>query len=327
VSKELLVDVVLKTYNGRRWIRQAIDSVLGQTYPYWHLTVVDDGSSDGTIDFLKEVYGKHESRITLVALGKNRGHLGALLEGIRRVYGDAVALIDADDAWHSRKLELQVRELQREPSVHAVHTDVRRIDAWGNVLESSTTLENERRAKIPFDRLASRQLALALFPAHVICNGTALILRNAYERAGGYDEALSGAADFEFWVRFAASGHRIAHLPDRLYDRRVHEGRLTAQNRLALTEKRVAAVDKLVTEYPFLEPLATARKEGFLREKLRWSLEDAEGATARQAISELTRLGRVSPKLALAWTMSWLGPFAKPLLRAHSFAARTPKSE
>jgi glycosyltransferase involved in cell wall biosynthesis len=327
VSQELLVDIVLKTYNSRRWIGEAIDSVLRQTYPHWHLTVVDDGSSDGTIDFLKEEYGEYKSRITLIALATNRGPLAAQLEGIRHAYGDAVALIDADDAWHPRKLELQVQKLQGESSVHAVHTDVRRIDARGNVLESSTVLENERRAKIEFHRLASRQLALALFPAHVICNGTALIERSAYERVGGYDEALSGAADFEFWVRFAASGHRIAHLPERLYDRRVHENRVTSRNRLALTDKRVAAVDKLVTEYPFLEGLARARKEGFLREKLRWSLEDAEGATARQAIKELTQLGQMSPKLAAAWTISWLGPLTKPLLRTYLFAARIANAQ
>jgi glycosyltransferase involved in cell wall biosynthesis len=326
MRKELVVDVVLKTYNSRRWIGEAVDSVLRQTYPHWHLTVVDDASSDGTTDFLQERYRKHASRITLIALGENRGPTGAQLEGIRSGSRDAFALVDADDAWHPRKLELQVRKLQREPSVHAVHTDVRRIDEWGKVLESATALENQRRANIPFDRLASRKLALALFPGHVICNGSALILRSAYERAGGYDEALSGAADFEFWVRFAASGHRIAHLPLQLYDRRVHQSRFTTRNRLALTEKRVAAVDKLVGEYPFLGGLATARKEAFLRERLLWSLEDVDGAIARQTIRELARLDHLGPKLAAIWTVSWLGPLAKVLLRGYAFAARRAKT-
>jgi glycosyltransferase involved in cell wall biosynthesis len=322
MPRELLVDVVLKTYNSRRWICNAIDSVFNQTYPSWHLTIVDDASSDGTIDLLRSRY-RRQSQISLIPLADNRGPTGAQLEGIRSTSGDAIALIDADDEWHPRKLELQVARLQEQPFVHAVHTDVRRMDESGATLESWTARDNERRAKIAFDLLPSRRLALALFPTHIICNGTALILRDAYERAQGYDETLSGAADFEFWVRFAASGHRIAHLPQWLYSRRVHESRFTATSRLALADKRIAAVDKLVAEYPFLRALAPARKEVFLREKLRWSLEDAEGATARQAITELAQLGQMSPKLAAAWTLSWLGPLAKPVLLAYSFAART----
>jgi len=312
---------VLKTHNGRRWICEAIDSVFRQTYTNWHLTIVDDASTDGTIELLRSRYENEASRISLIPLAENRGPTGAQLVGIRSTSGDVLAFIDADDEWHPRKLEFQVLRLQREPFVHAVHTDVRRVDAAGEMLESSTARDNEARAKIPFDRFTARQLALALFPRHVIANGTAVILRDAYERARGYDESLSGAADFEFWVRFAASGHRIGHLPQLLYARRVHENRFTTTNRLALADKRIAAVDKLVAEYPFLRGLEPERKEGFLREKLRWSLEAGEGATARRAIKELAQLGQMSPKMAAAWTVSWCCPLAKPVLHAYSLAA------
>jgi glycosyltransferase involved in cell wall biosynthesis len=308
----------MKAYKAhRRWIEQAIESVLAQTYPHWHLTIVDDASPDDTASYLREAYGTNR-RITLVGLKYNRGPTGAQMEGIRRGSGDAIAFIDSDDRWHPRKLELQVQRLQGEPLVHAVHTDVRHIDEYGSVLPRSADYENGRRARISYDSLAPQQLAAILVTEYSICNGSTLVLRHAYEHAGSYDEGLSGAADFEFWIRFAATGHRVAHLAEPLYDRRIHADRFTRRNRLELTEKRLAGVEKLAATYPELGDLAEQRKAALLREKVIWSLEERAGMRAREGLRELAGLRGMSFKLAGCWVLSWLGPLGPALLRAYA---------
>src|SRR5438093_13099385 len=96
------VDVILKAYGGRRWIHEAVESVLAQTYPDWRLKVVDDACPEATGEYIAGRFGK--DRITVIRLDENRGPIGAQLAGIRATSGDAIALIDQDDRRHPQTL-------------------------------------------------------------------------------------------------------------------------------------------------------------------------------------------------------------------------------
>src|SRR5687767_14566662 len=112
------VSVVIPTYNYGRYVGDAIDSALAQTRPPDEVVVVDDGSTDDTPDRLA-AYG---DRIRVVRQ-TNQGLSAARNAGIRAAHGDWVAFLDSDDAFHPRKLELQLGALARRPELRLLATD------------------------------------------------------------------------------------------------------------------------------------------------------------------------------------------------------------
>src|SRR3990167_8128796 len=117
------VSVVIPTYNYARYLPQAIDSVLGQTYPHIEVVVVDDGSTDESRDVLR-AYG---SRIRWVQQ-ERQGVSAARNRGVRESRGDLVAFLDADDRWLPTKLERQVARWCNEPELGLVHAGEEIID-------------------------------------------------------------------------------------------------------------------------------------------------------------------------------------------------------
>lgn len=315
----MLVDVIMTTYAGRQvWITEAIDSVLRQTYPDWRLTVVDDASPDDKSSFVRERYASERDRIEVVRLERNRGHFGAKMEGIRRTSREAIAFIDDDDRWHPQKLELQADRLRRPPRVEAVHTDVHYIDEAGEIIAGVADRQNARRAAIDYETMDAREQARSLFAYYSIRSASTLVLREALDRAGGFDEKYLGTAEQDFWVRFAATGHRLAHVAAPLYDRRVHGGNMSLASPVTNLDARLEATDRLVAAFPFLEDLAEARKSGWLKAAVAASLRQGDAAAARRAVRELIRREGLRPELGGAWVLSWLGPLRRPMLRARA---------
>ncbi|MBS7539918.1 glycosyltransferase family 2 protein [Ancylobacter lacus] len=125
----LRFSVVMTSYNYRQFIAEAVDSALGQTRPPHQIVIIDDGSTDGTSDFLAERYGG-DSRVEVVAQ-PNQGHLGAMAAGMRRTTGDIVCLLDADDYWDPDYLETIGRLYDARPDIDLVFTDLHRFGADG----------------------------------------------------------------------------------------------------------------------------------------------------------------------------------------------------
>lgn len=101
------VSVVMPNYNGQKFIRQAIESVIHQTYQSFELLVVDDKSTDNSVTIIKE-YCKNDNRIKLIQNEKNQGVSTTRNIGIKAAKGDYIALLDNDDMWELDKLERQV---------------------------------------------------------------------------------------------------------------------------------------------------------------------------------------------------------------------------
>lgn len=103
-----LVSVIMPSYNSEAYIKATIDSVIKQTYENWELIVIDDCSSDSTLEIVKE-YARIDSRIRFIELTENKGAPAAPRNiGIEKANGRWVALLDADDIWHPKKLTLQI---------------------------------------------------------------------------------------------------------------------------------------------------------------------------------------------------------------------------
>jgi glycosyltransferase involved in cell wall biosynthesis len=222
------ISVVVPAYNEERFVAEALDAVLAQTDPPLELIVVDDGSTDATV----EVVRRYGDRVRLIQQ-ENRGCPGAFDTGFREAAGDFVALCPADDIWEPRKLEWQRETLAHHPEVDVAFGAAQRFGlASGDHLRpaESGTLESERFAR-------------AMYPENLIADPSAVVRRRLYLELGGY-EPLVGE-DYEFWMRALAAGATF-HFDPRLVVRlREHGGNLSYR-----------ALDILETKHLFHERYA-----------------------------------------------------------------------
>jgi teichuronic acid biosynthesis glycosyltransferase TuaG len=112
----MTVSIVMPAFNAQRFIRPAIDSVLGQSYQDWQLIVIDDRSTDGTSHIVTD-YSRIDDRIYLYSTETNSGPAGARNVGIDIAGGRYIAFLDSDDRWFSEKLETQVRLFEQQGAV------------------------------------------------------------------------------------------------------------------------------------------------------------------------------------------------------------------
>lgn len=124
-----LVSIVMPCYNGEKFIRETIESVLAQTYDKWELLVIDDGSKDNSYDLINH-YAEKDDRIQLIKQ-KNAGSAAARNNGIRHSKGQYLALLDSDDIWLPGFLDSQVRFIQQKGAI-CVCSSYSRIDEQSN---------------------------------------------------------------------------------------------------------------------------------------------------------------------------------------------------
>jgi glycosyltransferase involved in cell wall biosynthesis len=212
------VSVIMPAYNHAAYIRQAIDSVLAQSFGDFELIVHDDGSMDGTADVLRSMA---DPRLCLKVYATNQGAGISVNAALARARGEYVAILNSDDYFLPGKLEQQVRFLDANPSIAAVF-------GWPHFVdEQSRPLAEERN---PFRNLfekrnQSREAWLRRFfvIGNALCHPTVMVRRSVYEEFGGYDARLAQLADYDMWIRIC-SRHDIHILPEPVTAYRVLEG-------------------------------------------------------------------------------------------------------
>lgn len=203
----MLVSVVIPNYNYARFVGEAVESVLNQTYRSVEVIVVDDGSTDDSL----EVLAAYEERIKLIAQD-NAGVSAARNAGIAASSGELVAFLDADDIWLPEKTARQVAIFEAEPEVGLVHTGVIEIDESGNEIGRRTN---------GMSGWVSREL-LGLERSVILGGGSGLMVRReALDRVGGFDERMSTSADWNLCYRIA-SKYKVGFVEEPLLLYRVH---------------------------------------------------------------------------------------------------------
>jgi glycosyltransferase involved in cell wall biosynthesis len=193
-----LVSVVVPACNAKQWIRDAIDSALGQSYAPLQVIVVDDGSTDGTGDVLKERYGD-----AIEYVGQAHGGLSrARNTGVIRARGEYVQFLDADDRLHPDKISVQVEAFKEHPECAVVFSDFEEFDD-GRPDDRRPGPEEFRRKSRDADTFAG------LLTGNFILSATPLARKAAVVDAGMFDERLSACEDFDLWLRIAARGGRF----------------------------------------------------------------------------------------------------------------------
>jgi glycosyltransferase involved in cell wall biosynthesis len=204
--KPMTISAVVPAYNSERYIGETLTAILSQTRAPDEVIVVDDGSTDRTLDVLAGF--SKEIRVVRQA---NRGVAGAMNTCFEEARCAYVAKCDADDIWELDKLERQVETLREYPEVDIVLTGAR----FFGLVEGP-------RAPYPDEGLLDRrQLAKRLYRANFICSCTTLVRRRLFRQLGPFDEEIA-CEDYDYWLRAVAAGAQFYYDPRQLVRCRAH---------------------------------------------------------------------------------------------------------
>jgi Glycosyl transferase family 2 len=201
------VSVVMAVYNGERFLREAVDSVLGQTFEDLELIVIDDGSTDGSSEILSS-YAAADARV-LVHRQANAGTAAALNRGLHLARAPFVARLDADDLALPDRFERQHRFLAQHERVAVVGGAVTFIDEEGRAF-----------AEWQYP-LSDAEIRRTLDDSTPLAHPAVMMRAAAVIGVGGYRPVLPKAQDVDLWLRLAA-GHELANVPEPVLRYRMH---------------------------------------------------------------------------------------------------------
>lgn len=205
------VSIIIPAYNTRHFLPQTVSSALSQTWQDFELLIVDDGSTDGTGQWVAE---QTDPRIHLVRQ-PNQGAAAARNTGIKHAKGKYIAFLDADDLWEVDKLKKQVAVLDSLSEVGLVHTAIHYIDENGDSINRILGVRGEGNVwrEVVTDN-------------PVRCGSTPLIRRECFDKLGVFDTSLSFAEDWEMWIRIARH-YQFATINEPLVAYRQHKTNMT----------------------------------------------------------------------------------------------------
>lgn len=213
-------------YNYGRYLPQALDSLLNQTFEDWEAIVIDDASTDDTSCVMDRY---DDPRIVQRRHEVNRGHIATYNEALFLARGELFVLLSADDRYHPTFLQRVVEAFDDHPEAGLVYTDYELIDQHGSVLPSGSALPH--RASGLYD-----DLELILDRPYILgCDAVART--QTLRQLGGYDEQLPRTADTFLWRQIATTAP-FAYVHEKLYQYRRHETAMTRQvSRAAVLER------------------------------------------------------------------------------------------
>lgn len=189
-----MVSIIIPTFNRAHLIEHSIRSVLNQTYPWFELLVVDDGSTDNTRDVVEQIA---DERVRYIAMTKNQGAATARNYGVKCAKYDYIAFQDSDDAWESEKLEKEMRILTRTAEDVGLIYSAYRYHSVGGTIDGigpDITLEEEYKNGYIFPFLLDLNL---------VAPPTVIVKRQVWEETGGFDERFRWLEDYEWILRLS----------------------------------------------------------------------------------------------------------------------------
>ncbi|MCL1471490.1 glycosyltransferase [Argonema antarcticum] len=226
-----LISVIIPVYNSKKTIRETIDSVLQQTFSDFELIVINDGSTDLTLDIISSI---NDPRLKLFSYS-NAGAAVSRNRGFSQSSGEFIAFLDADDLWTPDKLEAQLKALQENPQAAVAYS-------WLNVINESSEFVRGGNYRTENGDVFAK---LFLIP-FVESGSNPLIRRQSFVDVGGFDESLTASQDYDLYLRLAARYNFVAvPSPQILY-------RLSS-NSMSANVRRQEATSLLVRERAFKE--------------------------------------------------------------------------
>lgn len=220
-----LVSVIMPSYNAERYIGEAIESILCQSYSNWELIIVEDCSTDSTLDVIKTY---HDNRIKVLCNSSNVGVAETTNKAMKESSGKYIALLDDDDVAEKHRLLFQVNYLEQHSEIDVLGGRTTYIDSRGTVIS---------RSGIP--RYNPKYIkAVLLFNCMDFMNSTAMIRREFIEKNHlYYHNGCYGMQDFRFYIESSKVGN-ISTIEEFLLKHRLYEGNATKKNMSIFHEER-----------------------------------------------------------------------------------------
>jgi glycosyltransferase involved in cell wall biosynthesis len=327
-----LVSICIPTYNGERFFRECLQSALCQTFTEFELLIVDDGSTDSTVNLAKQFAGK-DSRIRVVQNERNLGLVENWNRCIHHARGEWIKFLHQDDVLAPQCLEKMLRANRMGADLVVVRRDIAfEEDAADAVTQVGdyVTVNALKRYFPAQTHISGQQFAQIVLEApefNCIGEPTAtLVRRSAFQRFGFFNTALVCLCDWEFCARVAVNTG-LCYVDEPLAVFRVHSSAASGENR-SIRHYRAFTIDKLIVrhEITYSRHFAAVRKAARnstparnlkmeladVVRRARWqALHETDSKAAltelRTAIKKYPRLLYVPPAYLLRWGMSKLG--------------------
>lgn len=235
MNAQYLVSVIIPAYNHEKYIGEAIESVLNQTYKNWELIIIDDGSVDNTSEKI-EPYLK-DQRIFFYRQ-KNKGVVATLNRGISLAKGELICFLDSDDKFGSKKLENQVNVILEGADI--VPTKIIEINAEGRKVATSSLVDYFNL--LPFDIDNQVEIKAKFEQANFFCKSSVLLKKSIIDKLGGFNDKLSCVYDYDFWLRALNENFKVKWDLNEDTCYRVHSKNETKKNKGKLMLESVAVI-------------------------------------------------------------------------------------
>ena len=231
------ISVVMPNYNGAKWIRRSVFSVLNQSYENLELLVIDDGSDDDSVSILKKI---GDPRVQ-IKRENHRGVCAARNLGISTATGKYIAFLDSDDTWEKEFLEELHRAIEGSPSAALAYCGWQNLGLPGRRSEPFLPPDYEKVDKL------EKWLEGCRWPIHA-----ALTRRDVVVEAGGFDERYPTAEDYYLWLRIVAK-YPVVRVSKVLSYYHHHEGTRATHDRAKLAINHWQVQRKYLSDHPALE--------------------------------------------------------------------------
>jgi len=195
----------MAVYNGERHVRESVESILAQTVDDFEFLIVDDGSSDDSLEILRGLAAV-DARIHVIESKSNGGLTRSLNIAMEQARGEFIARQDADDIALPARFEFQLRVFDKNSDYDIVGTNYCFIDVNGAAIDQGF------RSHFREDTLDAFTRGL-----NPLCHSCVMFRRNVVEAVGGYDESYRYAQDYELWLRAISNSHKTHNIPQTLH--------------------------------------------------------------------------------------------------------------
>lgn len=214
----MFISVVMAVYNGDKYVQEAINSILSQTYPHFELIIVNDGSTDQTRGILDAI---HDHRVKIIHAEQNQGAAASLNLGIDHAQGQWIAIHDADDISAPTRLEEQVNYLQAHPDSIGVSSLIAGISERKKMKHFEVRYYNTV--------LTQKEITRSRLYRCYLCHGSVVYSKQAFYAVGRYNPKYKISYDYDLWVRLFEIAP-IEKIPKVLYHYRIRPNSLGKKN-------------------------------------------------------------------------------------------------
>lgn len=206
------VSILLTCYNHLEYLKEAYSCIQKQTFTDYEIVAIDDGSTDGTREWLVENITGENTQVILNET--NLGTYGSLNRALEAATGEFIAVFNDDDVWTPEKLAKQLELFDTNPKVGLVHTNGFFINGKGERIEGAPL-------GFRFPTFETGDILAGLFYENKIIASAALVRRECFEKLGGFNPEYFGSGDWEMWFRIALEYH-VGFVDEPLTMYRVH---------------------------------------------------------------------------------------------------------